>query len=279
MSRALWFRSWRDSFVLLLACCALLFGFIWLRLWIVSQIDFAVAAASFEKMIPEFIRKLLPVPIEVISTIEGRVVFGFEELPVGLLLALWTVTRGTDCLAGRLGDGTMEMLLSQPIRRLTLVTSHTGVTVVGVFLLAFSSWLGVLVGILTVEFDETTNATAYWPAVGNLLCIGLLMVGIATLASALARTRAEAVAFFVGFYVMEIACKILGLMTQKLGWLKNLTFLTAYEPTKLTIGFQTEPDVYWPLFWQYNALLVGIGLVTWLVATTYFCRRDLPAPL
>ncbi|MCG8448900.1 MAG: ABC transporter permease [Pirellulales bacterium] len=279
MNRALLIRTWRDSVFLLLGCCALLFGFIWLRLWIVAQIDFAEAAEWFTRVLPKFFERLLPVSIDKIASIEGRVVFGYEELPVGLLLALWTVSRGSECLAGRLGDGTLEMLLAQPLRRLTLVTSHTGVTLLGVVLVVSSAWLGTATGILTMGFNESTTAITYLPATANLLCIGVLMTGIATLASAVARSRAEAVAMFVGFYVLEITGKILGLMTPDLAWLKKLTFLSAYEPTRLTIGLKSDPAHYWPLFWQYNGILVGLGFASLAIAATIFCRRDVSAPL
>lgn len=279
MRRALWLQTFWDSAYLLSGCCALLYGFIWLRLWIVSQINFSEAASMFNKIMPDFFQKLLPIPLDVLTTIEGRVVIGYEELPVGLLLALWTVTRGTDCLAGRLGDGTMEMLLAQPIRRRTLVTSHSGITFLGVGLLALCSLLGTATGIATLEFDQPTVASTYLPATANLFSIGILMMGIATLCSALARTRAEAVALFVGFYVLQITFKIVGLMSAKLAWFKNLTFLSAYEPAKLTIGIKNAPEEFWPLFWQYNAILLGIGVGCWIVATLLFCRRDVPAPL
>jgi len=254
-------------------------GFIWLRLWIVGQIDFQQATVLFTKMMPDFIKKLLPVPFEVIATLEGRITFGYEELPVGLLMALWTVTRGSECLAGRLGDGTMEMLLAQPVRRLTLVTSHVGVTLLGVALISLSAWSATALGILTIDFKEPTSAATYFPATANLFSVGIFMAGAATLASALARTRAQAVAIFVAFYVIEITCKIIGLMSSQMVWLKKLTFLSAYEPTILTIGLHNEPAEHWPLFWQYNGLLVGLGLAAIALAATIFCHRDVPAPL
>lgn len=272
-------RSFFDGLVLLLSCCALMFGFIWLRLWIVSQIDFKEAIGMFSQVIPEFIQKMLPVPIEVIATIEGRITFSYEELPVGLLIALWTVTRGSECLAGRLGDGTMEMLLSQPVRRLTLVTSHVAVTVVGIGFISLAAWLGTAVGIATIDFDEPTSATVYLPAVANLFTVGVFMAGAATLASALGKSRAHAVAIFVAFYVVEITCKILGLLASSMAWLKKFSFLAAYEPTLITIGLQKEPTEYWPIFWQYNSLLLGLGALSFAIAAAIFCHRDVPAPL
>lgn len=272
-------RTFRDGFALLASCCALMFAFIWLRLWIVSQIDFKEAIGMFSRVIPEFIEKMLPVPIEVIATIEGRITFSYEELPVGLLIALWTVTRGSECLAGRLGDGTMEMLLSQPVRRLTLVSSHVFVTVLGIGLISLAAWLATATGIATIDFDEPTAARTYLPAVGNLFSVGIFMAGTATLASALGRSRAQAVAIFVAFYVVQITCKILGLIASNMAWLKKFSFLSAYEPTLLTIGLVNEPAEYWALFWQYNGILLGLGLVAFGVASLIFCNRDVPAPL
>jgi len=233
----------------------------------------------FAKVIPEFIQKMLPVPIEVIATIEGRISFSYEELPVALLVALWTVTRGSECLAGRLGDGTMEMLLSQPVRRLTIVTSHVAVTLLGVGFISLMAWLATALGIATIEFGESTSATTYLPAAANLFSLGVFMTGAATLASALGRSRAEAVAIFVAFYVIEFTCKILGLLASSVSWLTKLTFLSAYEPTLLTIGLHKEPAEHWLLFWQYNGLLLSLGIVTIALSATIFCHRDVPAPL
>ena len=154
MFRTLAIRSFRDGFVLLASCCALMFAFIWLRLWIVSQMDFKNLFGLLSN-IPAFVQKMLPVPIEVIASIEGRITFSYEEMPVGLLMALWTVTRGSECLAGRLGDGTMEMLLSQPLRRLTLVTSHTAVTAIGVVLISLSAWTATAICVNSIDFGKS----------------------------------------------------------------------------------------------------------------------------
>ena len=64
-----------------------------------------------------------------------------------------------------------------------------------------------------------------------------------------------------------------------MAWLKKLSFLSAYEPTILTIGLHSEPEAHWAMFWQYNGLLLGLGALALIVATTIFCNRDVPAPL
>jgi len=264
---------------MLAACCLLVMGFMWLRLWIVAQIDLDEATPFIAEILPEFIKRMLPVPLEILTTLDGRAAFGFEELPTLLLMALWTVARGTECLAGRLGDGTMEMLLAQPVRRLTLITSHTGVTILGVLLIGAFAWIGTALGLTTVGFDQPSAATNFLPAAVNYCCFGGGLIGAATFTSALARSRGQAVGFFIAFYVVEFTCKIFALTLPAQVWLKWLTFMTAYEPTLLTIGLLQDPEQYGPLFWQYNVLLIGLGAAALVIAATMFCHRDIPAPL
>jgi len=277
--RALLARTLRDALPLLVGCSVLITGFVWLRLWVVAQIDFDEATTLFTKILPKFFERLLPVPFETIATIEGRVAFGFEESPVLLLLSLWAVTRGTECLAGRLGDGTMEMLLAQPVRRLTVVVSHTVITLMGAVLIALAAWLGIGIGISVVGFDQPTTMSVYWPATTNLMGLGIFLVGVSTLASAVARTRSQAVGLIVSFIVIQMACKIMGMMSPNVAWLKKMTFLSAYEPTLLTTGMIKDPSTYGLLLWQYHFLLIGLGLAALALGTAIFCRRDVPAPL
>ncbi len=276
---ALWKKSFRDSWPLLLACCGLLLGFLWFRLWVVAQIDFQKAITLLAKMVPQFVQQNLPAPLEALTAGAGQVAFGWEEGPVLLLSALWSVSRGTHCLAGRLGDGSMEMLLAQPVRRITLVASHTGVTLVGAAAIASSAWLGTALGLATCGQGPAISATTFLPIAMNLFALCVLLVGIATLASALASSRGAAVAMVVGFYIVELTCKVLSMVSPNVAWLKWLTFLTAYQPTRLTLGLQEKPAEHWPLFWQLNSFLLGLGLLTLALATARFCRRDLPAPL
>jgi ABC-2 type transport system permease protein len=204
MNRTLLLRSFRDNGVLLVSCCVLSLAFVWLRVWVASKIRMETFVRIFAEGLNVF-SKLLPVPIEDLASPLGRAAFSFEEGPVILLIGLWAVTRGSECLAGRLGSGTMEMLLAQPLRRITLVTSHTAVTLVGVLLLGVACWAGLAAGLATSEFDPPPSLRSMIPGVINYLGLGAFLVGASTFASAISRTRAQAVAAVMGFYVVELA--------------------------------------------------------------------------
>jgi hypothetical protein len=64
-------------------------------------------------------------------------------------------------------------------------------------------------------------------------------------------------------------------MVQQAAWVRWLTFFSAYKPPRLV----TQPEIAVQLAWQNCGLLIGVGLVGYLIATAIFCRRDLPAPL
>ena len=78
--------------------------------------------------------------------------------------------------------------------------------------------------------------------------------------------------------------KLVGIAVPGYSWLKYYTFLTAFEPQQLAYRFwpkvlAAEATESWNILIQYNAILIGLGLAAYAVATVVFTRRDLPAPL
>ena len=278
MNWTLFVRSLRDGWLMLVSCSLLTAAFVCLRVWIASRIKFDAFVKLFSEGL-KFISNMLPVSIEDLASPLGRVGFSFEELPVVILMGLWTVARGTDCLAGRVGSGTMEMLLAQPLRRVTLVLSHTAVTLLGAAIIAIAAWCGVGLGLRISEFDSPPTWSQFVPAAVNYFGLGVFMTGAATLVSALARTRSQAVGIVIGIYVVELTLMIIARLSPDLKWLEWLTILSAYEPTVLTLGIVREPASTWPMFWQYNACLAGLGALALGSAAAIFCHRDVPAPL
>ncbi|HEX6963695.1 MAG TPA: ABC transporter permease subunit [Lacipirellula sp.] len=278
MNFVLLFRSLRDGWPLLASCAALAFGFTWLRVWVASQIKPDAFIKFFSESLQIF-QNLLPVPIAEFATPLARVAFTYEEFGLVLLLGLWAIARGTDSIAGRVGAGTMEMLLAQPLRRITILSSHTLVTLVGVVVIALTSWLGVRMGLVVSEFEQEPAWTEIAPGPANFVGLGLFITGAATFISALVRSRGNAVGLMIGFYIIEIAVMIVARVSEQFSWLRWLTILSAYEPTLLTLALDRRPEEFWPMFWQYNAWLFGLGTLLLALSAAIFCHRDVPAPL
>ena len=262
------------------SCCLLLLAFIWLRIWIASQIDFAGVIDLFVNgTLPKFILKLLPVPLDALASPLGRSAFGFEEMPVVLLAGLWAIARGTDCVSGRVGTGIMEMLLAQPVSRMAIFSSHMLASLAGAATIGVAAWLSTAIGVATSSFAEKPGWWDYAPAAANLAALTMFLLGASAFISSAATSRAQAVGWMIGFYFIQVTFKIVALLSPKYAWLKSWTFLTAYEPTRLTVGIGENAQEYVPLFWQYNGVLLGLGCVGLLLAAASFCHRDVPAPV
>jgi ABC-2 type transport system permease protein len=135
------------------------------------------------------------------------------------------------------------------------------------------------------------DAKQLFPATLNLFSLGVTLAGIATFVSACDRYRWRTIGIVTSLYVVQILLKLIGMASDSWYWLKWLSFLTAYEPEEFVNWSMRDPQMAWsftrlgadgtvvglgPL--GYDLLLIGIGLVSYLLAAIVFQRRDLPAP-
>jgi ABC-2 type transport system permease protein len=320
MNRALWIKSIREARLLWLACAALLYGFCWVRVWITSQVDMSQFRGILRN-IPEAWQRLSPVPVEQLVSYPTRIAMTYEEPLVYLAIALWAVARSSDCVSGEIGRGTMEMLLSQPTSRAKAILIPTAVTVMGTALLVLVAWGGTWTGIATasVEIDRGLRLTIplveieiplsqpgrervamrelvapgiYGPAILNVFALGFFLIGLGSFLSACDRYRWRTIGILVAIYVLQMIVEVIALTVQAWGWLKWLTFFSAYEPIAITSRCVSDPQYAWtwvqldqagrwvapgPL--GYDAVLIGLGLVGLAGAILVFQRRDVPAPL
>ena len=65
---------------------------------------------------------------------------------VQTIICIWAVGRAAGALAGEIDRGTMELLLSQPIGRGTLILAHLIVDIITIPLICLSMWFGSYVG-------------------------------------------------------------------------------------------------------------------------------------
>lgn len=323
MIDALLRKTIRDARWLLLACVVTLFGFAWIRVVIVANVE-TYRFQRIARNLPDFVKRLSPVPIEELISYPGLISFTYEEALAYLIMALWVIARASDVVAGELSRGTLEMLLAQPISRVRYLLIHSGVTVAGVLLLAAAAYGGTWAGVHTTSVrvaprswqwrvpvlgvnigaDENGDPVQRVPmlqhvqprvfrtATVNYMCAGFFLAGITTALSSFDRYRWRTIGIIVGFYVVQMVVELTGMAIQGCGWMLRLTFLSAYEPVAFTMDTVKDPDSAWRFLAREShgrlpdlgplgcdAVLLGLGLLGFVVAFVYFCRRDLPAPL
>jgi ABC-2 type transport system permease protein len=283
MNRTLLARTFRDSLWLLAGACALMFIFVWARVWVSAQFKTQHLKRLLSEFAPDFIRKLLPVDIEVIASTTGRLALSYEEPLALALMSFWAISRGSDVVAGELGRGSLEMTLAQPVRRIEWLTSHSLITLLGVAAIASAAWLGTWSGIQTVTLEEQVPARTFAIAAFNLFSLGVFLAGLSTLLSSFDSVRSRVVGIVVAIYAVQLIQKVVAraapdeyVNVKRLG---DWSFLSAFEPQVLVHGIRSGAPEAWATFWDYNGVLLALGLFGVAVAAAIFQHRDLPAPL
>jgi ABC-2 type transport system permease protein len=265
-----------DARLLLLASAGTLFAFSWIRVLIVASME----AGRFQKIVynlPDVIIRLSPVPIRDLISYPGLIGFTFEEPVVYLIMAVWTISRASDCVSGELGRGTLEMILSQPISRSHYLFTHTLVTSAGILLLSGAVFAGTSVGIKTARVDTGQNAIRWqvpifgfeipvndrsvrpataplsqfvspWlfvPSTINYVCLGVFLTGVTLVASSVDRFRWRTIGIVVAFYVFQTILELIGMAMTGMRWLLSFTFFSAYEPVAIATGTSRNSAFAW----------------------------------
>lgn len=271
---ALWTKCYRDTRVLLFFLAALVFGFNWLFVYVTSQIDLSALRIFFQSL-PSFFEKLAGVSFDAIATPRGRIAMAYGDPVVVFSVVIWAIGRGSDAVSGEIGRGTMEMILAQPVRRLSVLAVQACVTIGGAALLSMAILAGTAAGLATVPLDESLHWQQFLPGALNIFAMTLFLAGASTMVSAWDNYRWRTIGVMGAFYLSQLVFKLMGQTIAWFKWLLNFTFLTACEPQSLIVNTETS----WTLSWQYDGLLIGLGIACYVAAAVIFCNRDLPAPL
>ncbi|MCA9119996.1 MAG: ABC transporter permease subunit [Planctomycetaceae bacterium] len=281
MIRILIRRRINEAKWLLAACSIAMVWFCWLRVWLVSRLDTGRFKEILD-LLPSDWQRYTPVDFAWLITYEGRISLAYDELVVVGCVSLWSIARGSDCVSGELGRGTLEMLLAQPLSRRAVMLSQAGVTVAGVAVLSFCAWFGTWCGIQTmsakqmispsiqlpfplpfvgseipipfgepevvyVPMVDLVDPMLFIPASVNLFTFGLMLAGFSTLMSSWDRYRWRTIGIVVGVYMLQIVLKLFGMSADELYWLKFLSAFTAYEPESLVQIAHQFPEYAWSL--------------------------------
>ncbi|HJT34472.1 MAG TPA: ABC transporter permease subunit [Pirellulales bacterium] len=274
MNRALWAKSIGDARLLLAALVALMFGFEWLFVWLTSLVELG-AVATFLQAWPGEFQSLLGMPLAQAVTPTGRLALGYIDPVVILATVTWGLARGSDAISGEIGRGTMELLLAQPVRRITIVAVHAAVTTAGAALIGLAAWLGTCQGLWAVGWLDQVAPRHFVSAAVNVFALTFFLGAASTLVSSWESVRWRAIGVMGAFFIIELIIKIIARLAPKLDWLMYCTVLGAFQPQILAV----EPARAWHLSLRYDGTLIGLGVCCYLLATIIFCRRDLPAPL
>ncbi len=275
MNRALWLRTLADARGTILGCAAILFAFHWVSVWMVSFIELPPLVGSIKISTPDWMQRTLPLPLDALLRQQGFLSLVFVDPVVLFTLTVYAIARGSDAVSGQLDRGTMEMVLAQPVRRITLFVAHNAVTCAGAVVLAAAGWLGTCTGLRLATLRESVSARDFLPGSLNVLAFTVFLALLAAFVSSFQRYRWQTISWVGGFFIAQLILKIVSRASPKVEWLVYTTFFGAYEPSTIA----AQPEQALALSLRYDGLLFGLAAVAFVVGALIFCRRDLPAPL
>jgi ABC-2 type transport system permease protein len=287
MNAVLFAKTVSDSKVLFAALLSLMFVFPMVFLWASGMISMPAFTEFFANALPKELQRLWGVPISEVATPAGRVALLYVHPIVMTSGVVWAIARGSDCVSGEIGRGTMEMLLAQPVRRMSWYWAHAAATIWGSLLLAVAVWCGMAIGLNFASLYEDVSAVRFIPPAINLFGLLVCIGGLAALASSWGSQRGRTVGFVAAVYVLSLILGLVGNVSERWNWVNYFTFVSAYKPQTMVAW----PEEAWGLLAYRDGAVVGIGLggcqtVLFVLGTIFyvggaviFSRREIPAPL
>ena len=264
--------------------------FCWVRVWIVCQFELQKFESFLEQLKP--FEKFSPVPLSQLLTYAGSLAMTFDKPVLLLCILVWSISRGSDVVSGEINRGTMEMLLSQPISRLRLLSTHAAVCVGGLLSLCGCVWLGLYLGIHTnsvketvtptlelsllfipiqvpiqigasetvlVPLHERVHASLYLASTLNLFAFGFVVLAFSVMCSAVDRFRWRTIGIVVSVYILQLLLFLLSKAAEFTHFGAALTILSCYQPDVIVQVQRVNSEAGWSLFSDSSQLPLGLG--------------------
>ncbi len=275
LNGSLFRKNIQESVLLFAGCAALVAAFSFFRVWVVGRID----SGRFRQIIdllPKDWERFSSVDFDWIVSYLGRTATTLDEPMLVLLVSAWAMVRGSDVVGGELGRGTMEMLLAQPVSRVSVYLHQLLVNVLGLVALCMICWLAMWAAVqitqireselpslpipLTgyriplpggepreylIPMHEVVSASSFFPGICNLTCLGIFFAGMASLISSGDRYGWRATGISIGIYFVFLMLKIGSAATPFLAWMGWMTIFSLYEPELHVQAVQGAVEAFW----------------------------------
>jgi len=179
MNFALWKKAVADAWLTLAVSSAILILFCWVFVWLMSLFDVG-AWSSLLNLMPNFLQPMLGVPLARLASPAGQLSILFAHIVTILVCAGWALGRGSDSISGEIGRGTMDLLLSLPVWRVSVMIVPAVVAAIGSAVLAAAVLAGLALGLACIRFHNPPPLGPFLPGAANLFAMTFCFTGITT---------------------------------------------------------------------------------------------------
>ena len=181
-----------------------------------------------------------------------------------LIVVIFTIGAGARAIAGEEESGTLDLLLSAPVRRRQVLATKAAAIVGSA--LALAAVAAVAIAVLGPPFDLSVPLGDLLAACTMLALLGLAFGGMALAIGTATGRRTLALAVAGSLAVLAFIVNAVG---PTVDWLRPLRPLSPFR-------WYQDPDVLSGGLHPTNVLVLsGVALVTYAIAQLAFERRDL----
>lgn len=181
-----------------------------------------------------------------------------------LVIGATAITAAAGSTAGEEEAGILGLVLAHPVDRSRLIVAKAGAVAVGVAIVAFGTWLGLIAGVAVagggIGLGDLTALAVH------LACFGLAVGALALAVAAATGRKAVAVAVASAFAVAGFLVNGFAPLVDAIEWLKYLSPFHYYEGSDPIANGIDVGDL---------AVLAGAAIVMTAAAATLIRRRDL----
>jgi len=259
---------WKNHRGLVLFSLVIASAFQFLIIWLITGLDFGSMMNTIMAQLPARFRILFNQEFLSRFTVKGAMALGLNHPLVLSLLGITAIVIPTRHIAGEIESGTLELLLSYPVKRTRLLLNLWLSSNSTILLISGCAGIG---SISAVAMFHHLSRELFLQIAQLTINLWLLFSTIATYTLLLSvygkegnRVGLRAAGVTLTFYFLHIVSTI----WTALNFLRPFNIFTYYQPQKVMFGERS--------FLLNAAVLAGAIIVCLLFSLREFERRDIP---
>ncbi len=262
----LWWRIWKDYWLVTVACGSTLFSFHWLFVSFLPLYGKKYRIINTMRHLPKFVQSMIGEDLISITSTTSLGAFAYLHPITLTLLMAFALMLPTWIITAQIDRGTIDIILSTPRSRNKYILTTIFAGMLGGAILIGMALLGTFVGIKKTVLPEYYEFGRIAICALNLYMLYLVVFSFATFLSAMSSIRSWAIGWGLAICVF---CYMLHFFSEWWQWIKRFSKygpLNYFHPIKIATGYNPTKDI---------VILAIISICFFILAIVRFAKRDI----
>ena len=258
-------KIFQDQIINLIILVVFCFLFEWAFAWVFFESEIKKHLIALIRMLPPGVTAFMGIQGGLSQFALQMLAFGYVHPLIMISLSFFQISIPARYIAGEIELKTFDILLTKPIKRVTIVLSIIGFLTIALALQFTAMLMGTLAGDVCFDLKVDLADYARVAMVGFVffLSMGAVATAIATFQAEKGKTLSKVIGLFVFLYFFETIIKL----SKSLQSLSSYSYFQLYQPGKLILG-EAATGI---------CILISLGIAIGFfgISIIQFNRRDL----